>query len=236
APSHHEEKRAAFCKEWLESAGAEGVYIDEAKNVIFPLNCEGSNEITVVVAHTDTVFPDTEPMPYREEDGRIFCPGVGDDTASVVHLMLAAKYFVQNGIKPRGGVLFVCNSCEEGLGNLYGTRTVMKSYEGRVKQFLSLDSFSFEVLNIGCVGSHRYEVEVQTEGGHSYSRFGNRSAVLALAEMITEIYKIEVPKREGSKTTYNVGIIEAAPRSTPSRKAQKCCANTARTTASALLS
>ncbi len=208
APSHFEDARAALCKKWLEDNGALGVYIDEAKNVIFPLGCEGSDQITVVVAHTDTVFPDTEPMPYREENGRIYCPGVGDDTASLVHLMLCAKFFIQNDLQPKGGVLFVCNSCEEGLGNLLGTRTVMKAYEGRVKQFLSLDSFSFGVLNVGCVGSHRYEVEVRTEGGHSFSAFGNRSAVLSLAEMISAIYAIEVPQREGSKTTYNVGIIE----------------------------
>lgn len=208
APSHKEDARAAFCKKWLEDVGATGVYIDEAKNVIFPLCCEGSKEITVLVAHTDTVFPDTEPMPYREENGRIYCPGVGDDTASVVHLLLTAKFFLQNGLCPKGGILFVCNSCEEGLGNLLGTRTLMQAYEGRVKQFVSLDSFSFEILNIGCVGSHRYEVEAVTEGGHSYSAFGNRSAALALAEMITEIYKIEVPHHGSSTTTYNVGIIE----------------------------
>jgi len=47
APSHMEYKRAKHCKNWLEKAGAKGVYIDDAINVIFPLNCEESNEITV---------------------------------------------------------------------------------------------------------------------------------------------------------------------------------------------
>ena len=64
APSHFEHARAEYCKRWLENVGAKGVYIDEALNVIFPMNCEGSDKITVFVAHTDTVFPDTEPMPY----------------------------------------------------------------------------------------------------------------------------------------------------------------------------
>lgn len=31
APSHKEERRAAFCKDWLEKIGAQGVYIDEAQ-------------------------------------------------------------------------------------------------------------------------------------------------------------------------------------------------------------
>ena len=30
APSHHEEKRAEFCKKWFEDAGGENVYIDDA--------------------------------------------------------------------------------------------------------------------------------------------------------------------------------------------------------------
>ena len=98
APSHHEEKRAEYCREWLEKNGCKGVYIDSALNVIFPLNVENSDSITVYAAHTDTVFPDLEPLPYREEDGKIFCPGVGDDTASVCVLMMGAKYMTENNL------------------------------------------------------------------------------------------------------------------------------------------
>ena len=132
APSHQEEMRAAYCKKWLEEAGAEGVYIDEALNVVFPLNCQGSNQITVYVAHTDTVFPDTEPMPILEDDTYIRCPGVGDDTASLSVLLMLAKYCIQKKIQPQKGILFVCNSCEEGLGNLKGTRQIFKDYAGRI--------------------------------------------------------------------------------------------------------
>ena len=57
APSHLEQERAAYCKEWLERVGAEGVYIDDALNVIWPLNCTGSDKITVFVAHTLRCFP-----------------------------------------------------------------------------------------------------------------------------------------------------------------------------------
>ena len=206
APSHFEQKRAEYCKEWLERNGAEGVYIDEALNAVFPLNCEGSNEITVFEAHTDTVFPDMEPMPYVDDGEKVHCPGVGDDTASVVVLLLMAKYFVEKKLVPKEGILFVCNSCEEGLGNLKGTRQIFKDYEGRVKQFVTFES-GLNVVRNQCVGSHRYEVEVFTEGGHSFSKFGNENAIAALSKMVAEIYQIEVPKKEGTKTTYNVGTI-----------------------------
>ncbi len=206
APSHFEDARAEYCKAWLENIGAEGVYIDEAKNVILPIGCEGSDKITVLVAHTDTVFPDTSPMPYEDDGEIIRCPGVGDDTASLTVLLYTAKYFVENGITVPGGILFVCNSCEEGLGNLKGTKQLCRDYAGRIAQFLSFDSQFAAIVDV-CVGSHRYEVEIMTEGGHSYSAFGNKSAVAELAQMINDIYSIELPRIGSSKTTYNVGLI-----------------------------
>ncbi len=206
APSHFEHKRAEYCKKWLENMGAEGVYIDEALNVIFPLNCDGSNEITTFVAHLDTVFPDMEPMPYFDDGEKIHSPGVSDDTASVVVLLMMAKFFVENKLIPQKGIMFVCNSCEEGLGNLKGTRQIFKDYEGRIARFISFDS-SLNVVADRCVGSHRYEVEVLTEGGHSYSAFGNDSAIAKISQMIAEIYEIEIPNKAGTRTTYNVGTI-----------------------------
>lgn len=207
APSHFENDRADYCKNWLESYGAKGVYIDEALNVIFPINCADSDKITVFAAHTDTVFPDREPMPYFDDGEKIFCPAISDDTASVVVLMLTAKFYIENNIVPKNGIMFVCNSCEEGLGNLKGTRQLFKDYNGRVESFITLDSMLDRVAH-RAVGSHRYEVEVLTEGGHSFSAFGNRNAIAELSKIVTEIYKIKVPQKEGCKATYNVGLIE----------------------------
>lgn len=206
APSHFEDDRAQYCKKILEKTGAKGVYIDDAKNTVFPLNCEDSSKITVIAAHTDTVFPDREPMPYYEEDGKIFSPGVGDDTESVAVLLMIAKCFVQNGIKPENGMLFVCNSCEEGLGNLKGIKKIFNDYEGRIERFVSIDAGIGEIFT-DCVGSVRYKVTVSTEGGHSFINFGNDNAIEHLAKIIGEIYKIEVPHLPGAKTTYNVGAI-----------------------------
>lgn len=206
SPSHFEHKRAEFCKEWLENNGAKGVYIDEALNVIFPLNCDNSNEITVFAAHTDTVFPEMEPLPYYDDGEKIHCPSASDDSASVVILLLTAKFFIDNNIVPKKGIMFVCNSCEEGLGNLKGTKQLFKDYKDRIANFITYDS-ALDHMYDDCVGSHRYEVEVSTVGGHSLSDFGNANAIHKLAQIVDQIYKIEVPKINDSLTTYNVGTI-----------------------------
>lgn len=205
APSNHEEKRAQFCKDWLEAQGARGVYIDEALNVVYPIGCTDSNPVAVFMAHSDVVFPDTEPLPLRMEDGKIFCPGVGDDTANVVALLMAAKYVTTQGLSPREqGVVLVVNSGEEGLGNLKGSRKIMETYAGRVTEFITFDGGPGRIAN-RTVGSRRYRVTVTTEGGHSYSAFGNRNAIAYLASLIDTLYTIKVPPL--GKTTYNVGTI-----------------------------
>lgn len=206
APSHFEQKRAEYCKNWLENNGAKGVYIDEALNVIFPYNCDNKNVITVFAAHTDTVFPDMEPMPYYDDGKKIHCPAVSDDTASVVRILLLAKFFVENKIESQKGILFVCNACEEGLGNLKGTKQLFKDFEGRIGRFITFDCSLNKIYDF-CVGSHRYEVEVSTIGGHSLSDFGNDNAIHILSKIVNKIYEIEVPKIDSSKTTYNVGTI-----------------------------
>lgn len=205
APSNHEELRAAFCKQWLEAQGARGVYIDEALNVVFPYCCENSSQIDVFMAHTDTVFPDLTPMEPKCENGRLCCPGVGDDTANLAVLLMCAKYVLSRSLTPQNGILFVANSGEEGLGNLKGVRRIMQDFAGRVSSLVSFDGGLDSIVTTP-VGSTRYRIVVKTEGGHSYAAFGNKNAIACLSAIIHEFYAQPIPQN-GGRTTYNVGLI-----------------------------
>ena len=88
-----------------------------------------------------------------------------------------------------------------------GARKLFENFENRISAFITLDSV-LDIIVDQAVGSHRYEVSVFTEGGHSFNKFGNLSAIAVLSGIINEIYNIEVPKKDGAKTTYNVGTIE----------------------------
>lgn len=207
APSHHEEKRAEFCKKWFENIGAKGVFLDEAKNVVCPHYVTDDGPVTVFMAHTDTVFPDLEPMPFVETEDTFRCPGVCDDTGNLAVMMLCAKYFIQNDIPGKTGIVFVANSCEEGLGNLKGCRAIAERYGQRMERLVSFDGYLLHMVASHAVGSHRYQVTVKTEGGHSFSDFGNRNAIAVLSGMISALYSVKVPTEGNSKTTYNVGSI-----------------------------
>ena len=208
APSNHEEKRAQYVCEWFHKNGAPQAFIDEALNVVCPIGVTETNPVTVFMAHLDVVFPDTTPLPLKVQDGRMCCPGIGDDTANLAALLLAAKYVLEHRLQPVDGkgFVFVANAGEEGLGNLKGSRKICESYAGRIAEFCSFDGY-FAGLTRDAVGSERYRVEVRTEGGHSFGCFGNRNAIAYLSSMIDTLYELKPPVSK-TRTTYNVGTIK----------------------------
>lgn len=208
APSGHEERRAEFIRDWWLAQGAPvgSVRIDEAKNVILSLpagpHAAPDDGIAVFAAHTDVVFPDTDELPLAESDERLLAPGVGDDTANLVGLMLAGRYLLRNRVSLDRPLLIVANSCEEGLGNLAGTRALFDHYAGRVTEFTSFDLY-LGMHVVSAVGSHRWRVRCHTEGGHSWENFGRDNAIEALCSFIEDLYALELPSE--AKTTINVG-------------------------------
>ncbi|MDO5550729.1 MAG: M20/M25/M40 family metallo-hydrolase [Lachnospiraceae bacterium] len=207
APSHQEEQKALAVRDWLRDQGAGTAFIDKAGNVVFEMGCQDAQKVLLFMAHLDVVFPDTEPFVIREEDGKLLAPGIGDDTANLVQLMMAVKYILTRGLQPpKGlGLVFAANTCEEGLGNLKGSRYLCTKWGSRIAAFLSLDGYTGWIVT-KAVGSQRYKITVRTEGGHSYSAFGNPNAIHILSGIIQQLYSVRLPKE--AKTTYNVGTIE----------------------------
>lgn len=204
APSHMEQARAQFCYDFFKAAGAQDVYTDEALNVVCRVNYTPDVPAVIFLAHTDTVFPDTEPMPMREQEGLLYCPGAGDNTANLAVLLMCAKYYLNKASDT--SVIFAANSCEEGLGNLKGIRQIMQDYKGKVSEVISFDGSIGSICD-RAVGSVRYNVGVFTEGGHSFSKFGNPNAIERLSAVICDLYKLKVPDMPNTHTTYNVGTI-----------------------------
>lgn len=209
APSGKEQKRAEFCCEWLRANGADSAFIDEVGNVVYLYNekngqTENNDPLIAFMAHMDVVFPDEGLLPLYEKDGKIFCPGVGDNSANLANMLMCAKYVAENHPSVKCDLLFVCDVGEEGLGNLRGVRKICEQYGNRICAFYAFDLY-IEKYTAKAVGSLRYNFQVKTQGGHSYGDFGRPNAIAILAQLLTKLYEIQVPER--GKTTYNVGMI-----------------------------
>jgi acetylornithine deacetylase/succinyl-diaminopimelate desuccinylase-like protein len=172
-----------------------------------PYMCCGRGEkFTIFAAHMDTVFDDTKPFEIKKEGDIWTCPGIGDDTANMVILMLMAKYVIENRPKLSHNVLFCWDTGEEGLENLRGIRELMRREKDNTAEFITLDSV-YTALICQAVGSVRYKITIQTKGGHSYRNFGHTNAIERAAALVQKLYSVTVPDIEGTHTTYNVGMI-----------------------------
>ncbi|MCR4869705.1 MAG: M20/M25/M40 family metallo-hydrolase [Atopobiaceae bacterium] len=208
APSHDEGRRAQFVRDWLIGQGLDAE-IDDALNVTSSYGVGIIGRIALFSAHTDVVFPDTDPLPLVEQDGRIQAPGVGDDTANLVCLLLAYRELLRRirtgELKRRRAVMIAANSCEEGLGNLDGMKALFARVGRRIETFVSLDGYAPHVVTRP-VGSHRWRISCDTPGGHSYAKFGSPNAIERLSAFICAFYQLERPDEE--PVTVNVGRIE----------------------------
>ena len=91
------------------------------------------------------------------------------------------------------GILFAFNVGEEGLGNLKGIRHIVDKWKSNIDGVIAVDGGYEKIVN-KAVGSMRYRLEINTEGGHSWSNFGNENAILHAARLIDRLYKINVPR------------------------------------------
>lgn len=228
SPSYKEKEIACMIKDFLErEAEAHAcpdvpIIMDDIGNVYCEIggDLKQGDGCMAFCAHTDTVFPDfgTE-IPFREEDGRLYGLGAKDNCANVCALMFCIKYIFENHITPVENLLFIFDVCEEGLGNLRGSRRIFEKYPA-IKQFIAFD-LDYGTVFDRAVGSERYEVRVSVQGGHAFRDFGNKNAIQIMSEIIQEFYHIDTAELEG-KTTYNVGTIEGG--TSVNAIAQECTA------------
>lgn len=205
APSHHEEKRAAYVKKKFDEIGLENVRIDEVGNVLGVISGKGNGPIVMLAAHIDTVFPMNTEIKVRKEGNVYFCPGINDDTRAVTELFTIARAMKTCEIRTQGDIIFCANVCEEGLGDLKGVKYIFNN-PNSIDAFVSIDNPIPGGIVCTATGSYRYQVVFKGCGGHSFADFGLPNPIHAMGRAINKISQFQTPQMP--KTTFNIGVVE----------------------------
>ena len=200
APSGSESRRAELVNGWWRADGWDRVDGDETGNV-WALARSGTGGAIVVCAHLDTVFGDDVAHDVRQEDGRLFGPGVGDDSVAVASLSAVGDLLKDTSGRP---VWLLGTVGEEGLGNLRGIRGALDGFASPIDVVIAVEgNYLGRVSAIG-VGSIRWRVNVTGPGGHAWEAPSVPSAIHAVAAMVAELDRLQVA---GARTAVNVGGI-----------------------------
>jgi len=209
APTFHEMKRAEFVRNLFVDEGLSEVSIDEVGNVIGswigdvrPIR---DYKPLIVSAHLDTVFPMETRLEVKREDGKIYGPGIGDNSLGVAALFGLLWTLRERKFSPKGVISFVANVGEEGLGDLRGMKATVERFGADVQVYLVLEGLALGHIYHRAVGVKRYRVTARTTGGHSWSDYGKPSAIHELAKLVVQLTSMELP--DHPRTTMNVGKI-----------------------------
>jgi tripeptide aminopeptidase len=204
APTFAESKRAEFVRSCFSGEGLADVQIDSTGNVLARLPGKGNGLPLIISAHIDTVFPLDIGLRIQRTEDKITAPGLGDNSLGVAALFEILWRLRELKLSLPGDIWFVGNVGEEGLGDLCGMRAIVDRFGGAVRGYLILEGLAFgHVYNRG-TGVHRLRVTAHTAGGHSWSDYGQPSAIHELAALVTRIAALELP--EIPRTTLNVGM------------------------------
>src|SRR6185369_10356747 len=127
APSKQEQERAKYIESLLRKYNLDVRY-DEAGNLIATRKGTGGGPVTVFDAHMDTVFQPGLKIKATVKDGRVYAPGVGDDTRNIEALLASIRALDAEKIKTKGDLIFVFTTDEE--AGMTGAKQYTKDNKG----------------------------------------------------------------------------------------------------------
>lgn len=205
APSGKEQQRAAFVERLLRQSPTVEVRTDAAGNLVATRKGTGGGPTVVIDAHLDTVFQEGLKIKAEVRGGRLYAPGVGDDTRNIVAMLAALRALDAAGVRTRGDLVFLFTVEEE--TTFRGVEHFVKENKGRVNHYIALDG-GYEGFTYGGIGINWYRHHFIGPGGHTRSRTPPHSATLPMARAIARIYELPVPSNP--PTNLNVGMTGAA--------------------------
>jgi tripeptide aminopeptidase len=207
APTFREQERARYVEQRFAAIGGwDTLDRDRKGNVVAIRRGDPGRGRVLVAAHLDTVFPDSE-VTIRRERGKLLGPGIGDNSLSVATILTVGQALQEAAPRGIGDVLLAANVGEEGRGDLKGIRALCKNYAGQFDRVLAVEGLALDRVQLGAVGSLRYEISVTTKGGHSWGAYGRPNAIQLLAGAITALKPLFPETGMMPKTTMNVGVI-----------------------------
>jgi tripeptide aminopeptidase len=202
APSLHEQVRAKYIEGLLRKYKLQNIRYDAAGNLIAVRKGTGGGPVVVFDAHLDTVFQPGLKIKATVKEGRVYAPGIGDDTRNIEALLATIRALDAAAIKTKGDLIFVFTVEEE--TSLRGAEEFVKENKGKIDHYIALDG-GYEGFTYAGIGINWYRHHFIGPGGHTRSRTPPYSATLPLARAISRIYELKVPITPPSNL--NIGML-----------------------------
>lgn len=206
APTFFEANRASFLLERFNEYQLQNVSTDETGNALGILpGSEGSRNI-LVVAHMDTVFPDTVDHTVTIQPDYVAGVGVGDDSLGLAVVGTLPVILERLNIRLESNLILMGSARSLGKGNIEGIRFFLNNKEIQVDAGLCVEGVKLGRLSYSSIGMFRGEIVYRVPEEYDWTRFGAAGAIVNINEVINHILEIPIPRRP--RTTIVLNSIE----------------------------
>src|SRR6266436_8479156 len=137
APSGQEQPRAKHVESLLRKYHLDDIHYDSTGNLIAVRKGAGGGPVIVFDAHLDTVFQPGLQIKAAIRGGKIYAPGIGDDTRNIEALLATIRALNDARIKTKGDLIFVFTVEEE--TTFKGVNNYVKENKSKIDQYIALD-------------------------------------------------------------------------------------------------
>jgi acetylornithine deacetylase/succinyl-diaminopimelate desuccinylase-like protein len=204
APSGQEQERAAYVKAELEALQLSDVRVDEVGNVSGVRKGVGGGPAVVFAAHMDTVFPRETKLTVRRDGTTLRAPGVGDDTSNLTAMLEMFRALDRAGVQTKGDLIFLATVQEE--TRLQGMKHWLTRREPKPAMLVAAD-IPLGLVWYGALRLSALRFVYSAAGAHTLMSRGEPNPAKAVAQAITEIYKIPLPEPPTAMAPMKVPVI-----------------------------
>lgn len=206
APTFGEERRVRFVQDRFIEAGLQSVSTDEIGNAIGILPGANGDRNILIVAHVDTMHPETADHTVTLEAGHAVGIGIGRNAMGLATLMTLPDVLETLGLEMGANLILLGPVRSVGRGDLAGIRFFLEHSQAPIEAGLSIEGMQLGRLSYSSIGMIRGEIVCQVPEEYDWTKFGAFSAIQTLNEVIDGLMGIALPRKP--RTSIILGSVE----------------------------
>ena len=205
SPTFGEEARVKLLVQRFSECGLHNCSTDNVGNGVGILPGEDGEGNILVVAHTDTPFPDEVDHTITFHKNYLSGPGIGDNSFGVAMLASLPTVLTHLDVRLKSNLILMGASRSLGRGNLEGLGFFLSNNSMPMRAGVCLEGVHLGRLSFASTGMMRGEVSVSVPEERDWDRLDSANAIVTLNEVVNGITSISIPRRP--KTRIVLGSI-----------------------------
>jgi acetylornithine deacetylase/succinyl-diaminopimelate desuccinylase-like protein len=207
-----EERRASLLMERYLASGIPEPVTDEVHNVMGTIPGRKGERQILLFTHMDHMTDMVIEKSISITRDKVLGRGVPEDTMALATLITIPDILDRIGIQLDSDLIILAVSRSHGRGDQGGIRHFMRRHHNDINFSINFVGIPLGMLNYFSLSRVRGDIncQIDLEPDSPWGRFTNTSAILAINEIINELYKIPLPRQP--KTVINIGMISGGER------------------------